>query len=188
MEKGERTKALIMKTAAALFAQKGYAAVTMQDICDASGLSRGGLYRHFGSTKAICIAMLSRDVATGKAAVDAAISAHTPAMHIFNHFLAFEREAMLGEQRGLYYAIHEFAFHEPDTRELFCDRLDATLAIIKAILCYGQEQGAFMRFDTEAVANHIVYFLDALKTSSIIFSLTEDFIDKQFDILRSMLQ
>ena len=45
--KGEQTRQLILSTAKQLFSQKGYAVVTMKDICDEIGLSRGGLYRHY---------------------------------------------------------------------------------------------------------------------------------------------
>jgi AcrR family transcriptional regulator len=58
--KGDRTKDYIVKTAAELFSQKGYTAVTMKDLCEACDLSRGGLYRHFGSTKDIFIEVLGR--------------------------------------------------------------------------------------------------------------------------------
>ena len=48
--KGEKTKQLICRAAYGLFAEKGYKDVTMQDICMETGLSRGGLYRHYEST------------------------------------------------------------------------------------------------------------------------------------------
>lgn len=41
--------------------QKGFTAVTMSDLCDASGLSRGGLYRHFSSTKDVFVALRTSD-------------------------------------------------------------------------------------------------------------------------------
>ena len=52
-KKGEETRALIREKALLLFAQKGFDGVTMKDICLATGLSRGGLYRHYESTRQI---------------------------------------------------------------------------------------------------------------------------------------
>ena len=49
-KKGDKTKAAIRKAALVLFVQKGFKDVTMKDICEAAGLSRGGLYTHYGST------------------------------------------------------------------------------------------------------------------------------------------
>lgn len=52
-QKGEETKAAIRKAALVLFIQKGFKDVTMKDICEATGHSRGGLYMHYGSTKQV---------------------------------------------------------------------------------------------------------------------------------------
>ena len=43
--KGDKTKELICSEAYKLFAEKGFKEVTMKDICEKTGLSRGGLYR-----------------------------------------------------------------------------------------------------------------------------------------------
>ena len=73
-EKGDKTKLSIVKTAAGLFSQKGFTAVTMKDICEACDLSRGGLYRHFGSTKDIFIEVLERDKNDAEESLDQAIT------------------------------------------------------------------------------------------------------------------
>lgn len=50
MKKGELTRQKIIATAAPLFNQRGFAGCSMQDVMEATGLEKGGLYRHF-STK-----------------------------------------------------------------------------------------------------------------------------------------
>ena len=45
----EQTVQLILETAARLFAQKGYDETSMQDIMDATHLSKGAIYHHFPS-------------------------------------------------------------------------------------------------------------------------------------------
>lgn len=49
MSKGELTRQRIIEIAAPLFNQRGYAGCSMQDILRATGLKKGGVYRHFGS-------------------------------------------------------------------------------------------------------------------------------------------
>jgi TetR/AcrR family transcriptional repressor of nem operon len=49
MRKGEQTRQRILREAAALFNQRGYAGCSMQDVMAATGLEKGGLYRHFSS-------------------------------------------------------------------------------------------------------------------------------------------
>jgi AcrR family transcriptional regulator len=47
VNKGEITRQRIIELAAPLFNQRGYAGCSMQDIMEATGLKKGGLYRHF---------------------------------------------------------------------------------------------------------------------------------------------
>lgn len=47
--KGERTKAAIAAAACRLFAERGYAAVSIPDIADVVGIAPATLYRHFES-------------------------------------------------------------------------------------------------------------------------------------------
>ncbi len=49
MSKGELTRERIVAQAAPIFNQRGYAGCSMQDVMDATGLEKGGLYRHFQS-------------------------------------------------------------------------------------------------------------------------------------------
>ena len=49
----EQTVEKILNAAAALFAEKSYAHTTLQDIIDATGLSKGAVYHHFQSKEEI---------------------------------------------------------------------------------------------------------------------------------------
>jgi TetR/AcrR family transcriptional repressor of nem operon len=49
MRKGELTRERIIAQAAPLFNQRGFAGCSMQDVMEATGLEKGGLYRHFSS-------------------------------------------------------------------------------------------------------------------------------------------
>ena len=49
MRKGELTRERIIAQAAPLFNQRGFAGCSMQDVMAATGLEKGGLYRHFSS-------------------------------------------------------------------------------------------------------------------------------------------
>ena len=56
----EQTVQLILDTASQLFFQKGYDKTTLQDIIDATHLSKGAIYHHFASKEAILIAVVDR--------------------------------------------------------------------------------------------------------------------------------
>ena len=56
----EQTVQLILDTASRLFLEKSYDKTTLQDIIDATKLSKGAIYHHFTSKEAILIAVVDR--------------------------------------------------------------------------------------------------------------------------------
>jgi TetR/AcrR family transcriptional regulator, transcriptional repressor for nem operon len=63
MSKGEKTRQRIIVQAAPLFNQGGMAGCSMQDILNATGLKKGGLYRHFSSKQELAAACLKYSLA-----------------------------------------------------------------------------------------------------------------------------
>jgi TetR/AcrR family transcriptional repressor of nem operon len=55
MRSGELTRENIIRQAAALFNQQGFAGASMSDIMQATGLQKGGIYRHFESKEALAL-------------------------------------------------------------------------------------------------------------------------------------
>ena len=75
-QKGSSTKQKICEVAEKLFAENGYKNVSMQDICDSSGMSKGGIYRHFSSKSELLLSLLQKekrvfqDIQEGKSAIE----------------------------------------------------------------------------------------------------------------------
>ncbi|MHB8627686.1 MAG: TetR family transcriptional regulator C-terminal domain-containing protein [Aggregatilineales bacterium] len=55
MRKGEKTREIILGEAAELFNVQGYAGSSLADIMHATGLQKGGIYRHFVSKEALAL-------------------------------------------------------------------------------------------------------------------------------------
>src|SRR4029077_2831594 len=53
MRKGEQTRREIIRKAATIFNQKGYDGAALSDLMRATGLEKGGIYRHFSSKEAL---------------------------------------------------------------------------------------------------------------------------------------
>lgn len=185
--KGEKTKHFIIENSIALFAEKGYTAVTMKDVCEKCQMSRGGVYRYFSSTKEIFIGMLDIDIEVNKEIVKENIKNGVSALNIINGYFNQEKKLIFSENNGLYFAIHEFAFAEKDQRENLNRRVKESISIIKDILEHGQETNEFKDFDALEVATHIIYFMDSLKTSASIIDKTEKMIDSQIEILKELI-
>ncbi|WP_190128019.1 ScbR family autoregulator-binding transcription factor [Streptomyces mashuensis] len=56
-ERAIRTRAVILKAAAAAFAERGFPNVTIVDIADRAGMTKGAVYFHFGSKEALALAV-----------------------------------------------------------------------------------------------------------------------------------
>ena len=53
MSKGDQTRERIIAKAAELFNQRGLEGTSMADLMKATGLEKGGIYRHFASKEAV---------------------------------------------------------------------------------------------------------------------------------------
>jgi len=53
MSKGDKTRQRIVSEAAALFNKQGFAGSSMADLMEATGLEKGGIYRHFSSKEEV---------------------------------------------------------------------------------------------------------------------------------------
>src|SRR4051812_4168997 len=60
---GDETRENIIRKAAALFNQHGYAGSSLSDIMAATGLQKGGIYRHFASKEQLAVEALDYAVA-----------------------------------------------------------------------------------------------------------------------------
>ena len=56
MRKGEQTRQEIIRKAAPIFNQRGYDGAAMSDLMRATGLEKGGIYRHFSSKETLAAA------------------------------------------------------------------------------------------------------------------------------------
>ncbi|MDE5931629.1 MAG: TetR/AcrR family transcriptional regulator, partial [Lachnospiraceae bacterium] len=106
--KGEKTKQEIREKAYQLFAKKGFKEVTMKDICELTGLSRGGLYRHYESTEQIFLEIVNAFSDKQKKEVLAKIEQHIPAATILEELLSRYASEMIDHENSFSLAICEF--------------------------------------------------------------------------------
>jgi TetR/AcrR family transcriptional repressor of nem operon len=93
MTKSEQTRALIIEQAAHLFNTKGYSGTSMQDVLNATGLAKGGVYGHFSSKEEIVVEAF--EYAIGQvlqdlgARIKAQDNAHAKLIAILNYYYNF---------------------------------------------------------------------------------------------------
>ncbi|MFT4109236.1 TetR/AcrR family transcriptional regulator [Propionicimonas sp.] len=65
----ERTRRVVLDTARALFAERGYAGASLQDIADAAGIGKANVYYYFRTKAALLDALLDERIAALEAAL-----------------------------------------------------------------------------------------------------------------------
>ena len=155
--KGESTKKKIIDTAADLFSKKGFKDVSMTDICDATGLSRGGLYRHFSSTSEIFIQLISTENT-----FDERIKVHEKALDILKSALDELEREILDPESSLSLAIYEFASID-DNKKLFTSLEKKAKKKWMDLISYGISTKEFNKVDPEEIAELILYYYQGIR-------------------------
>ena len=107
-EKSLQKKKYILETARKVFTQKGYKNVTMKDIVDACGISRGGLYLYFGSTAEIFLEVLRMETEEADDVFSDSIKEDATATEILALFLKEQKKELLRKKDNLTVATYEF--------------------------------------------------------------------------------
>lgn len=171
--KGEQTKQLICMEAYKLFAQKGYKDVTMKDICETTGLSRGGLYRHYESTEQIFLEIINALMGNQNQEFAQKIQAGIPAPQILADVLERYEKEMLDQGACLSIAIYEF-FSRPDRSKSdnsISRQYLASKHMWLELLQYGMKRNEFKAVDPEAVFDLIVFSYQGVRMYGTMMDL-----------------
>lgn len=167
--KGKSTEERIKKEAMKLFLERGYKDVSMQDICNATGLSKGGLYRHFSSKSEILLSLVEDE---RKADVSERIACREPAVQILTDYLDLFYRNMLMSDQSLAYALFEYASMEKDNLLMENSRTDSSLW--KELIEYGVETGAFNAIDYRMVMNTLLFAYRGIRLWSRAVDIGEE--------------
>jgi AcrR family transcriptional regulator len=74
----EATRAALLEEATALFAERGYAKTSLEDVASASQVTRGAVYHHFASKQALFEAVLDAQEERATAAIEVTATAADP--------------------------------------------------------------------------------------------------------------
>lgn len=178
--KAEKTRAVIRQAAYALFAAKGFKEVTMTDICAATGLSRGGLYRYYAGTGEIFAEILSQEVT-----VTERMEQKESAAVILEDLLAAIHQEILEKERSLSLAIYEYA--SLGNQPLFVCINERAKARWMGLIRYGVATGAFRPVDAEQTAELILYYYQGLRMWSRVIPLDSRVADHYTHTIRQLL-
>lgn len=189
-EKSIQKRQLILETARKIFMEKGYKDVTMKDIVEACGISRGGLYLYFESTKEIFLEVLKLESQETDDLFSANIQENATAADILALLLKEQKKELLRKKNSLAVAIYEFYFANRPLRKdnALRERFDGAIAVLEKLIADGVENGEFYCEDPLGCARNIMYVLEGLKVSAHTMGITEKMVDAElFYIMQGLV-
>ncbi len=178
--KGEKTKEMILQQAYRLFAEKGFQAVTMTDICEKTGLSRGGLYRYYSGTGQIFAEILSEEYVIADR-----IERKEKAGAILEDMLEAIKSEIMDKELSLSLAIYEYA--NLGNEDFFTDLNNRARKRWISLLAYGIETGEFQAVDTGQVADMILYYYQGLRMWSRVIPFEEQVAENYVKTVKQLL-
>lgn len=187
-KKGDTTKKLIKEKALPLFAKKGFKTVTMKDICIETGLSRGGLYRHYNSTHQIFSEILDSLMDAQDKELSKKMEKGVSATKILDEILERYKYEMSGTDISLSLAILEFYSENPLTENnMLLKQYEVSVSMWKDFLVYGIQRGEFKNIDCEELIDIIIFSYQGVQMFSSILPLNEKIAERIINHIKNSL-
>lgn len=174
--KGEKTKQDIREKAYQLFAEKGFKEVTMKDICERTGLSRGGLYRHYESTEQIFLEIVNAFSDKQQKEVLTKIEQHVPAAAILEELLSTYESEMIDSENSFSLAICEFYSNPAISKEdnSVKKQYEISRSTWIELINYGIGTKEFNNVNPESVFNVIIFAYQGVRMYSKLMKMDHD--------------
>lgn len=187
--KGNKTKQFIKEQAKVLFATKGFKSVTMKDICEATDLSRGGLYRHYHSTEQIFSEIISEFLNVQNDLFSGSIEKGIPATDILNEILNRYKCEMVDSKASLSMAIYEYF----SSREIEKDKNVLSKQYILSydswnkLIQYGISRGEFKQVNINGVFDVILFAYQGVRMYSQLMPIPKETPERIVEQIKSLL-
>lgn len=161
---GERTAQAIVEAANQLFAERGYAAVSMRTLAQRVGIQVGALYNHFQTKQDVLATMMRRHMEELLAAWDDAYDAGDPPLQALESFTRFHVRYHMDRHNEVFIAFMELRSLEDENFQAVEALRKAYEYRVRDILRQGQEQGVFNISDPHVSAMALIAMLTGVTT------------------------
>ncbi|WP_420631328.1 TetR/AcrR family transcriptional regulator [Candidatus Leptofilum sp.] len=175
------SKAHILATATAVFAEKGFAKASMNDIVRASGLSKGGVYWHFKSKNALITALFDQFFVGQLALLDAVLASEGTAVAKFTQLatLSGTETETLAAQFPSPLEFYALAAREEGLKTLLQTHFYSYQQKISSLVQQGIANGEFRDVDGDAIAKT---FIALFEGALLVWAVSPELIDLSQDI------
>ncbi|HEK9102492.1 TetR/AcrR family transcriptional regulator [Bacillus pfraonensis] len=186
VKKSEMKKTLILESAKKVFMRKGYNNVTMHDIVQESGISRGGLYYYYQSVEEIFLNLIAYVQRADDLSLLPLNSSSYSFVEIFNIFLNEQKKELLGQVQSLRPIIYEYylSLDNTERRQKLKKHYHYVYTYLNQFLSLNVRKSSQ---EIEQLTNHIIIILEGLFIQSLTTTLTEAQINYEFENLRVLI-
>lgn len=175
-KKGDETKQHIKEQAKILFSQKGFKVVTMKDICEVTGLSRGGLYRHYDGTDQIFAEIISEFLNVQNDIFSESMEKEIPASEILTVILNKYQLEMLDTKMSLSMAIYEYFSSKEiaNSENILSKRYELSFSSWDRLIKYGISRGEFKQVDVKGVFDLLLFSYQGVRMYSQLMPIQKE--------------
>ena len=186
-QRRKKKREAILDAARAVFTRKGLIGVTMKDIIEEAGISRGGIYLYFDSVDEIFIETM-RQRSEGKFdGVRQSAQKNVPFEAVLDDYFSGHKDRLLNHvTNGMLRATYEYYYTHKTVADHAIQQaqLATTLNTIVEILKLGVSQGVLLNTNLEQIAETFMFVIEGMSALAITGSISEKQIDDQIFILR----
>lgn len=185
--KGDKTKQFIKQQAKVLFADKGFKNVTMKDICEATELSRGGLYRHYNSTDQIFSELISEFLDVQNDLFSKSINKGLPAVEILNEILNRYKSEMIDTHGSLSMAIYEYFSSREIAENVLSKQYNSSYNSWSMLIEYGISRGEFKHVNINGVFDIILFAYQGVRMYSQLMPIPNEVPERIIEQIKLLL-
>ena len=180
----------ILESARIVFYRKGFLNVTMQDIIDECGISRGGIYLYFNSVDEIFQEVIRQRNKEKFSIISKAVQENAPFDEVLENYMQLQKERLGNIEESHFRAYCEYVFSKPKGTVLaFRDaQLTHLRKSVLSILMLGVRQEVIKNENIERLADHVIVTIDGLSILALGEALTIDVVEDQFEVLEEMIK
>lgn len=186
-KRSETKRNAILESAQNVFSTKGFSSVTMQDIIDECGISRGGIYLYFSSIDEIFFETITQQSVRQFDDISEVVKKRPLFRELLTNYL-FEHKCRLlnhiNSGPSLLRAMYEYSFTHTSPRDkaLKQKQMNSTKATLRSILDLGVEQNKIDSRYVKSIADNFMLLIEGMNIMALTGELKEKQIDDQFNL------
>lgn len=180
----------IIEKAREVFCRKGFLNVTMKDIVEACGISRGGLYLFFPSVEELFQAVITYRNMSRLETVRQQVEKNAEFFELLDMYFNMQKERLLHMESSILMATYEYYFVHKNPEEI--EFRNSQIACIKKsitdILDLGIQQGVIENDNLDDVAESYMFLIEGMSVFGLFNNLSSAYIDTQIQLMKNMLK